>query len=329
MTVKIGMMSFAHLHANSYASCVNQLPDAELVGIADDDGERARAMAACFHTRAFGGYSDLLASDIEAVIIASENARHRELTEMAAATGKHVLSEKPLATTAADGLAMISACRKAGVFLMTAFPCRFSPAMQRLKAACDAGKIGTIVAIRGTNRGTNPGGWFTQKKLSGGGAVMDHTVHVTDLMRWLTGSEVADVYAEIGNGFYHQDYDDAGFLTMTFENGIFATLDASWSRTKSFPFWGDVTMAVVGEGGVLTLDMFSQNIVHYSDTDMRVYWHNWGSNVDLALIGAFVQSVANHTVPPITGEDGLRAAEVAFAAYQSAEEGAPVKVKRN
>jgi predicted dehydrogenase len=324
MSVKLGMMSFAHLHAHAYASAIKNSLNAELVGIADHDPERARQAAAQYGTRAFDSYEALLAADIDAVVIASENIRHVELTRMAAAAGRHVLCEKPLATNSADGLVMIEACRNAGVQLMTAFPCRFSPAMIRLKEAVDAGKIGNVLAIRGTNRGRCPFSWFVEPSLSGGGAVIDHTVHVTDLMRWLLGSEVKEVYAEISNGMYHKDFDDIGFLTMEFENGVFATLDTSWTRPNSFPTWGDVTLAVTGDKGVLSLDMFAQNLVLYSDKTGGTTWQPWGSNIDDLMIESFVHSVASGEPVPITGEDGLRAAQVALAAYESAKQGRPV-----
>jgi len=80
----------------------------------------------------------------------------------------------------------------------------------------------------------------------------------------MLGSEVKEVYAEISNRMNHQDFDDTGFLTMEFDNGVFARLDTSWSRPKILPDVGDVTMSVTGEKGVLTLDMFAQNVVHYS-----------------------------------------------------------------
>jgi len=219
---------------------------------------------------------------------------------------------------------MIEACREAGVQLMTAFPCRFSPAVVKLKAAIESGQIGKVLAIRGTNRGRCPFDWFVQLPLSGGGAVIDHTVHVTDLMRWMLNSEVKEVYAEISNRMNHQDFDDTGFLTMEFDNGVFATLDTSWSRPKSFPTWGDVTMSVTGEKGVLTLDMFAQNVVHYSDKTGGTAWNNWGSNIDSLMMKEFVQCVATGKAVPITGEDGLRAAQVALAAYESAKVGHPV-----
>jgi predicted dehydrogenase len=240
--VKIGMMSFAHMHAASYAHSIVTRPDTEMVGIADHDPHRAKAMAEAFGTKAFESYEALLSEPgLEAVVIASENVKHRELTELAASAGKHILCEKPIATTIEDGEAMIAACKNAGVQLMTAFPCRYSAVMQRLYAALQKGDAGDILAFRGTNRGRNPGGWFIEKEHSGGGATIDHTVHVTDLMRWMLKDEVKEVYAEISNNIGHQAFDDVGFLTLTFQKGVFATLDASWSRPKSFPTWGDVS----------------------------------------------------------------------------------------
>ncbi len=327
MSVRIGIMSMAHMHAYSYAGAINRIGDAELVGIADHDPARAAESAGQFKTRAYAGYEELLGAGLDAVVIGSENVRHRELCEMAASAGKHVLCEKPLATTVEDGEAMIAACDRAGVMLMTAFPCRFSPAMSRLKATLDSGDCGAILAIRGTNRGRCPFGWFVDQALSGGGAVIDHTVHVTDLMRWITGLEVTDVYAETSNRMFGQSFDDIGFLTLGFGKGVFGTLDSSWSRPKSFPTWGDVTMNVVCERGVLSLDMFAQNLVLYSDRTGGASWIPWGSNIDLLMLESFVHAVKSGGPVPITGLDGLRAVEVALAAYRSAERKEVVKLR--
>lgn len=325
MSVKIGILSVAHMHAHSYASAINELSTATLIGIADHDQSRAQAAAKTYGTTAYGSYEALLAADVDAVVVGSENLRHRELVEMAAAAGKHVLCEKPLATSTEDGEAMLAACKSAGVQLMTAFPCRFSPAMAKLKSAVDSGAIGKVLAIRGTNRGRCPFGWFVDLDCSGGGAVIDHTVHVTDLMRWILGSEVATVYAEISHRMFNREFDDTGFLSLKFADGTIATLDSSWSRPKSFPTWGDVTLSVVGEGGTLTLDMFSQNLVLYSDRTGGVSWIPWGSNIDLLMLTEFVDCVAQGRTVPITGTDGLRAAQVALAAYRSAKSGSPEK----
>ncbi len=327
-TLKIGFFSFAHMHAQSYAQALRDAPGAVLAGIADPEAERGQAMAAQFETTYYASEAALLDQNLDGVIVTSENVHHRRLVELAAGAGvKAVLCEKPLATTLEEARAMIAACAAAGVSLATAFPCRYSPAFRRLRQQVQGGTLGEVLAIRGTNHGLMPGGWFVDTSLSGGGAVIDHTVHVADLNRLLLGREAAEVYAEIGSGFYHQPWDDTGFLTIGYEGGVFATLDTSWSRPKAYPAWGDVTLQVVGTGGVLDLDMFAQNLIHYDDRGGHVSWNHWGSGTDAGLIADFLRLAAGDAAPDLaTGEDGLRALAVALAAYRSAASGKPVAV---
>lgn len=117
MTVKIGMLSFAHMHAYSYAACLKQIPS-------------------------------------------------------------------------------IDVCAAHSTRLQIAFPVRFSPPVQQLKAILDKDTLGRIYSVKTTNHGSMPGGWFVDKGLAGGGAVMDHTVHVIDLLRWFWNTKVTEVYAE-------------------------------------------------------------------------------------------------------------------------------------
>ncbi|HPQ03204.1 MAG TPA: Gfo/Idh/MocA family oxidoreductase, partial [Bacillota bacterium] len=122
--LRIGAISFAHMHAHSYARAVCALPDAKLVGVADEDENRGRAAAEQYGTRYFSDVDQLLGSGVDAVIVCSENARHKEHVVMAARSDVHVLCEKPIAVTVSDGVEMIEACRVAGVSLATAFPVR-------------------------------------------------------------------------------------------------------------------------------------------------------------------------------------------------------------
>jgi predicted dehydrogenase len=312
------MLSAAHVHAGGYAACLNALPNVDFVGLWDNDAERGAGAASVWNVP-FQKNLDALLSSVDAVVITAENVKHAELTKAAAQKGCAVLCEKPLATSKEDGEAMIAACKEAGVPLMTAFPCRFSPVARRLKDTVDSGVIGKILAIKGTNRGKNPGGWFNDLKLAGGGAVMDHTVHVADLIHWITGARASTVSAEIDNAIKHADYDDTGNLFIRYEDGMFATIDTSWSRPKSFPTWGDVTLEIIGSKGSVYGDLFAQHFTVYSDLTNRVDEAFWGDDIDLALIAAFIAAVENGAPGPVTGEDGLAAAKVALAAYRSAE----------
>ena len=148
---------------------------------------------------------------------------------------------------------------------MTAFPCRYITSVRQAKEAIDAGQIGEILAMKGTNRGSMPGGWFIEREKSGGGAVLDHTVHVMDLMHWFTGGKAEEVYAHAETLFNDTEIDDAGMVHVKFANGVVAVLDPSWSRNRTFPTWGDVTLEIIGTKGVLNIDSFAQKNDVYSD----------------------------------------------------------------
>lgn len=325
--MRVGILSFAHMHAWSYATAVKQNPNAELGVIWDEDAARGQSAAGQFGCRFEPNLDAVLASDIEAVIITSVNAHHKELASKAAKAGKHILCEKPIATNVADAEEMIGAARDAGVQFMTAFPCRYAPPVLRVKRALEEGQIGEVLAIKATNHGRMPGGWFTDKALAGGGAVIDHTVHVADLIRWFLGKEFTSVYAEVGTRFYDMEIDDCGMLTMEMEGGVFVTLDPSWSRPHVYPTWGNVTMELVGTQGTISLDVFSQNITLYNNEDRAAAWSFYGSDMDAGIVADFFRCAITNAVPPITGEDGLRAMEVARMAYESAAKGEPVTRK--
>lgn len=316
--VKIGIVSFAHPRAHGYASCLKKLPNVEFVGIVDDDRARAKEMSKLYGVKAFPAYEDMLASDIDAVIVTSENAYHRRHVVLAAQSEKHALCEKPLASTKQDAEAIVEVCKRSRVKLMTANPCRFHPAFKRLAESVAGGELGKLLAIKATNRGQCPGGWFIDKKLSGGGAVIDHTSYVVDLVRLLARAEPARIYAEIDNRMFGGDYDDTGVITVDFTNHVFATIDASWSLPKSYPYWTSVNLEVVGTQGVAKMEMFAQKIDVFSDRTGRHTYEYWGDDANLAMIDSFAQSIAEDRPVEVTGEDGVKALELAMIAYESA-----------
>jgi predicted dehydrogenase len=319
--MNVGILSFAHLHATTYARCIAAMPDVELVAIADDDVERGAAAVAECGGDFYADYHDLLArDDIAAVIVTAPNAMHHALTLAAAAAGKHVLCEKPIATARADALEMIAACQAHGVILMTAFPMRFSAPAIALRQMVRDGAVGTPLAVMATNHGTLPAPpWFADPHLGGGGAVMDHTVHVADLLRWTFAQEITRVYAEIDTRTHPGlPTDDVGLLMLELESGIWGSLDPSWARPKTWPTWGGLTIDVIGERGVLSMNAFAQNLHWFDDRGGRYRLIPWAEGGDPGMIRAFFDAVARGTAPPVTGEDGLHALEVALCAYQSA-----------
>lgn len=333
--MRIGIMSFAHLHAEGYIGNLRRAPGVELIGFSDTDPERGKHFAQGFNARWFPTHEALLAEKPDGVLICSENAKHRELVEMAAQAKAHILCEKPIEVTLADAEAMRNACKANNVYFMTAFPVRFMPPICEIKAALDRGDLGRIYGVNGINHSEIPRAhrsWFAQKALAGGGAVMDHTMHLVDLLRWLFNTEVVEVYAEVDNLFYpgEVDVDTAGIVLLTLANGVFASLDCSWSRPTWYPRWGHIKLEVIGENGFMTADGLAEYLTVYSKKGARnPQWVNWGPDGNQALINEFVASIREKREPFITWRDGYEALRVALACYESAQTGQPVHLKHD
>ena len=317
--MKIGIMSFAHMHAYSYAESLKRIPDVEIVAIFDDDINRGKEVSEKYSVQHYTSQSEFLNLSMDAVIICSENSRHKEMVLNAAKANKHILCEKPIATNVEDAKEMIEACKKHNVIFQIAYPVRFSSPIQQLKKIIDQGELGDILAFRTTNRGQNPGGWFIDAEQSGGGAVLDHTVHMVDIMRWYLGKEVIEVKSYVDSYFHNIDIDDAGLLTLEFENGVIASHDASWSRFNEYPTWGDVTIEVIGTKETIKVDAFQEHFRVFAKGMKSLEHHFFGNDMDYGLIVDFINCIRDGREPSITGLDGLKSLEVALAAYESSE----------
>ena len=198
--MKVGIMSFAHLHAEAYIHNLRAHPQVEVIGFFDEDEKRGKHFEKEFGVKYFPHLDEFLKQKPQAVLICSENANHRRDIEKIVQAGVHILCEKPIATTLEDAGAIIQSCEKHHVRLMTAFPMRFSQPMVEIKKMLETGSLGSIYVLNTTNQGQLPmrhREWFVDKKLAGGGALMDHVVHLVDLMRWFLGCEVVEVFAPV------------------------------------------------------------------------------------------------------------------------------------
>ena len=315
--MNIGIMSFAHIHATSYANAIKRIPGATLTAIYDTDISRGQQASIEYDVPFFEDITQFLAESIDVVLVCSENVLHKEMVVEAAKAKKHILCEKPIATTLEDAEQMIRVCEENGVQLSIAYPVRYSTPIRELKQAIEAGELGEIVAIRSTNRGQNPGGWFIDEQLAGGGAVLDHTVHMVDIMRWYLKSEAKEVSAFANRYFTELDTDDAGIMTLVFDNGVIASHDASWSRFPQFPTWGDVMIEVIGTKSTRKVDVFNEKLNVYSK-DQKSLTHLYsGNDTDFDLIVDFLNAIQNEEKPLISGYDGLKSLEIALKAYAS------------
>jgi predicted dehydrogenase len=332
MSVRVGVISFAHVHAPAYAAVLAGLERADFVGLTDADADRGREAAERFGVRYFDDAASLLGS-VDAVVICSENKNHARDAIPALRAGVHVLCEKPISTTVDDARAIISASEASGSQFRTAFPVRYLPSIVRAKEIVREGSLGRILAVNGTNHGHIPGGWFLDPDLAGGGAVMDHTVHLADVLRWMLDVEVRSVYAEVDSFFGATQTDDAAILTLElqggpFADGVFATIDPSWSRGEGYPTWGDVTMRIAGTTGVLDVDPFARPLRTFDHETRVPSWSYTGADMNELMLADFLRGVANDEPAGASGLDGLRTLGIVLAAYASGKDHEPKTVER-
>ena len=338
--MRIGLMSFAHVHAASYAQLLRARPGVEVVATDPDHGRRpgetgGPAMAADLGVAYVEDYAALLATRPDGVIVCAENVEHRRLVELAAAAGAHVLCEKPIATTLADADAMTASCAAAGVQLMIAHPVRFAPAFAGLREVVAAGTLGEIVSIAGTNNGRIPRGdraWFVDPTAAGGGALTDHLVHVLDLLDalWPDG-RVSSVYA-VANRLLHPDagVETGGLAALRLElvsgsgRQVPVVIDASWSRPDGYPTWGGLTLRVIGTGGITDLDPFALRVGGHLASTRNAAWIPYGPDLDALLLTSFLEVVAGSATASPDGAAGTRGLAVVLAAYASVVSGQPV-----
>jgi predicted dehydrogenase len=333
---KVAVLSFAHGHAAGYLRLLKGRDDVDVVAcdpdgsLAPDAGPRGSEAATEYGVPYVDSYEEVFAWGPHAVVVCSENVKHRALVEQSAAAGANILCEKPLATTTPDAEAMLAAVQGAGVTLMIAYPVRFAPSFVDLKARVRAGQIGEVLAVLGTNNGKIPLAdrqWFTDPTLSGGGCFVDHIVHCADLLDSLLGRRATTVRA-VSNRILHASsgvqVETGGLVTITYVSGIIATIDCSWSQPDSAPSWGGVTLEVIGTKGSIKIAPFASHVG--GDAAGGPVWLPYGADVDSLMIDEFLAGVQQSRAPQPDGDVGLRTVAIMNAAQLSAQTGRVVTV---
>jgi len=330
--IGIGLIGCGNMGMSLGKSLVN-VDAAQLVAVSDVNKELADKASAALGGDVHTDYKDMLArDDVQGVVIASPQFLHCAMTLDAAAAGKHVFSEKPMATNVADCDKMIDACATAGVKLMVGQVCRFHGVHSKVKEIVHSGDLGaaTCIKIQRTGGGWGTGHWardwrFSQEK--SGGLLMEISAHEIDFLRFVCG-DVASVYA--AGGIYRQkeaDYCDILLVTLKFKNGAVGMLHAS-QATAIGSYGGHVDCengsidfpAIWGADGGLTYGTFDGPKMRLAADDIKVevpVQHE---------LRVFVEAIRDDTPVEIPGEVGRAAVEIAEAAYKSVETGLPVEL---
>ncbi len=226
----VGAGTMGTMHA---ASC-RALPNANLAWIVDLELDRATALAALTVTRVTADLAEALADPtLDAVILAVPTPFHRALTEQAAAAGKHVFCEKPIALSLDDARAMTAACERAGVRFMVGHVVRFFPEYARIKDLLDREVIGEVGVVRASRINAYPfvgRGWYSNFDWSGG-PILDMMIHDLDTLRWYFG-EIARIYARGLSYSPQRSSVDYALAIIRFANGVVAHVETSWAHSS-------------------------------------------------------------------------------------------------
>ena len=246
--VRVGVLGCGAIATNVHLRLLMQLDTAEVVALADPDPvarERAQRLSGIEPTA--DPWDVLTRTDVEAVVVTTPSATHAELAAGAAAAGKHVYVEKPLATTRDDALRVVEAVAATGVVAAVGFNRRFHPVFRHADALLRQNAIGRVVAVQSVfgQRLDHLPGW-KHARASGGGAVLDLASHHADLFRWLVG-DVVEAQAWTGS---ERSEDDRATIRWRLEPGVEAQTSVSFRVAQT-----DVVQ-VVGEEGVLRADRY-------------------------------------------------------------------------
>jgi len=323
------------VHGRNYARAI---PGAEVVAVVDTVASARDALAQELGGRAFETLPQALESvTCDAVCIATPTFTHHALALLAAAAGKHILCEKPMALTAAEGLAMIAAVRRAGVIFQMGFMRRYDAEYEEAHGLIAQGAIGRVIFLRSLTRGPGlPPRWALDTSRSHGlfGEVNSHDV---DVIRWLSGSEFVKVYAQaralkaLDVLSDHPDFYDVGVVLGELGNAALATIDGACPVEYGY----DARVEVLGTEGMLSVGALPEGALLRVTRDGQVAQHTFRSWRDrhrsayLRQDQAFVESIRTGRSPRAGAVDGLRALEVVLAAVDSLRSGRAEPVQRH
>jgi len=312
-------------------------PDAEVAALVDKDAAAAARMARRFRIDRRRIWTDwrrcLRQADVDAVAVNLPNALHAEAALAALGAGKHVMVEKPMAVTLREADAMIRAARAKNRYLMVEQTQRFDPGHEAAYDILRSGRLGRITQVRGRIAHAGPEYWSGQarpwlvdRRLSGGGVLMDVGAHIADLLRWLSGKRVKRLMCQASTVAKRVTVEDNAAVLMDFTDGTIGSFEVSWTTQ---PY--EVVTAFYGERGVLRTSLGGARRVTVEWAQRRGDPnHRMGPPVyppvarGSRLGGAyphFVRCIRERRTPAIPGTEGRATLQVLLAAYESARRG--------
>jgi len=303
--LQVGVVGVGVMGSN-HARVFADLPGVELAGIADPDDKQREWVAGLLECPAFADVEELLAAGVDAVTIAAPTHLHQQLAISCIKRGVHVLVEKPIAPSVAEGRAIIAAAHHAGVVLMVGHVERFNPTVEAIKNAIRAEDI---LSIAITRVGPFP------PRMSNVGVVIDLAVHDIDLIRWFTESEIVEVQPQLSNAMAERE--DIALLQFRTASGVLAHINTNWLT----PFKArSVTVATRNKyimGDLLTRQV-TECFGFQPDGSYSMRHLSVGHAEPLrAELQAFVSAIREGRESPVTGKEAVASLEIAIRCLES------------
>ncbi len=298
--IRIGVAG-AGVMGRNHARVLSEMREVELVSVFDPDADSAQIVAGQFDARPATTIEDFIALGLDAAVIATPNRTHADLGVALIESGAHVLVEKPIAATVADAERLIAAARAHDRVLMVGQVERFNPAVEAVKRAI---ADEDVISIQITRVGPFP------PRMGEVGVVIDLAVHDIDIIRHLTGSEIAEVQPQLART--KADREDTALLQFRLENGVIAQITTNWVTP-----YKTRTLQVATQNKFVVADLMTRQVTEYFgqqpdgsySTRGVMSWPNEPLKKELE---AFAHAIRTGEAPAVTGEDGLRNLEVAL-----------------
>jgi len=305
------------VHLNAYAN----IPEVEVVGVADANWESAVAGAGMAGARPYASYDELVAAeDVEVVDVCLPTALHKDLALKAAGEGRHVILEKPIARTIDDARETLDAFSGGGPRLFVGHVVRFFPEYVRIKDKIEAGELGTIGVVRTSRRSpflTGWNDWYADWRVSGG-VLVDLLIHDFDFLRWTLGN-IERVYAR---GVQGREYNrlDYALVTLRFEGGAIAHVEGHWGYPGPFNY----SIEVAGSRAILSADSTEPATMNLISSRAEAPDLVSGKSPYERELAHFVRCIATGEEPVVKPDDAYEALRISLAATESIVKGEPV-----
>ena len=343
MPVKYGVIGCGAIAQRRHIPECIANPESKLVALADPMKERVEELAEKYGAKGYTDYKEMLKDpNIDAIVVAGPNSLHAQQSIDALNAGKHVLCEKPMATTREDARAMLEAAKKNKKFLMIGLNQRLMPAHAKAKKILESGALGKVLSFRTAFQHPGPEGWsvdagkswFFKKGQAFMGVTGDLGVHKADLLRWLLGQEFSEVTGVLstldkrdpeGNLI---ELDDNAYLVLKTTGGILGSMILSWTNYGAEENY----TVLLCQNGVLSLgtDPTYGVIVDYRNGERELYKVGEMSTntkqVASGIIDALTRSITTNTPPAIDGVEGYKSLDIILTAMEAAKDGKTKKI---